>query len=84
MGVHQSKETYSEIKKLLDIPPDEPIFIIRAQDKFSIRAIRYYRDLVRDGTRIKTDPEWKEQVGSVINKFIHWQSNNRNKVKVPD
>ena len=35
MGVHQDKEIYTKIKQLLDIPEDEPIFIIRAQDQFS-------------------------------------------------
>jgi len=86
MGVHQDSETYKKIKQLLDIPPDEPIFIIRAQDKFSVKTIQSYRKKVRDGSIIgaKGLREWYENVGSVINDFINWQRDNRNKVKAPD
>lgn len=86
MGVHQNKEVYTEIKKLLDIPVDEPIFIIRAQDKFSFSIIKNYKNTVIGNIPIgnKKWNEWKEQVESIMDNFINWQRANRDKVKVPD
>lgn len=86
MGVHRGSEVYKQIKQLLDIPLDEPIFIIRAQDKFSVKTIQAYRNKVRDGAIIGAEKlfEWYENVGSVISEFINWQRDNRDKVKVPD
>lgn len=85
MGVHQSKEVYSKVKDLLGIPRDEPIFILRAQDKFSIDGIKRYREIAHDKTIIgEESEEWVENVGSKINDFINWQNLNRDKVKVPD
>lgn len=91
MGVNDTGDihtnpVYNQIKELLGIPLDEPIFILRAQDKFSIKTIQEYRKKVRDG-RIVGDHglhEWFENVGSVINDFINWQRDHRDKVKVPD
>lgn len=88
MSVHRSKEVYSHIKQLLDIPDDEPIFILRAQDKFAIKLLQMYRNLVRDGVKPKNRDskfnDWFENIGSIIVHFVHWQKNNRDKVKVPD
>jgi hypothetical protein len=87
MSVHQEdKRVYETIKKLLDIPEDEPIFIIRAQDRFSVKLIQYYRKMVRDGSKVEVKKlfSWYENVGSVISDFINWQRDNRDKVKVPD
>lgn len=87
MGVHQSDDIYYQIKSILGIPPDEPIFIIRAQDRYSVKTIQSYRKKVRDGTKIEDAEKvfkWYEQVGSIINNFINWQRDNRDKVKVPD
>ena len=88
MGVHQdNSDVYYQIKMILGIPKDEPIFIIRAQDKFSVKIIRYYHDLVRDGVRNipnKGFSEWLSNVESITNNFLNWQRDNRDKVKVPD
>jgi hypothetical protein len=86
MGVHRDSETYNKVKQLLDIPEDEPIFIIRAQDRFSVKTIQSYRKMVRDGSKIGAEKlfSWYEDVGSVISDFINWQRDNRDKVKVPD
>lgn len=86
MGVRQNKEIYSEIKELLDIPIDEPIFIIRAQDKLSIEAITLYRTIVNNSLPIGDEKAltWEAEIGSIRNDFINWQRDNRDKVKVPD
>lgn len=85
-GVHEDNDTYYQIKSLLGIPPDEPIFIIRAQDKFSIEAIKSYLSHVLWGARENRDrvDSWSANVASVINDFMQWQHNNEDKVKVPD
>ena len=86
MGVRQNKEIYSEIKELLDIPIDEPIFIIRAQDKLSIEAITLYRTIVNNSLPIGDEKAltWEAEIGSIRNDFVNWQRDNRDKVKVPD
>lgn len=86
MGVHQDRETYLKIKELLGIPLDEPIFIFRAQDKFSVNVLEYYRELVHDRSEIGREGlhEWEADLGSDTNDFINWQRDNRDKVKVPD
>ena len=86
MGVHQSPEVYQKVKELLDIPIDEPIFIIRAQDQFSIDIIGEYTGLViaRSEIGAKGLGEWVENVSLIGQNFINWQRENRDKVKVPD
>lgn len=86
MGVHQSEEVYSQIKDLLDIPAEEPIFILRAQDKFSLETIADYLYNVVNSTPIgdKNMETWYDNVKSVGQKFLNWQRENRDKVKVPD
>lgn len=86
MGVRQDQGIYSEIKILLDVPVDEPIFIIRAQDKFSVQAITLYRTIVNNSLPIGDENALKmeAEIGSIRNDFINWQRDNRDKVKVPD
>lgn len=86
MGVHNSKEVYDQVKELLGIPTDEPIFVLRAQDLYSSKAITLYKDLVHDGRKIGHEElhEWLSDVGSTENDFLNWQRDNRDKVKEPD
>lgn len=87
MGVKQEDQrVYETIKKLLDIPPDEPIFILRAQDQYSIEGIQSYRSHVMWGVRSRLAQleDWGNQVGSIINDFKNWQRDHKEKVKVPD
>lgn len=81
-------ETMTKVKELLDVPSDEPIFIIRAQDKFSVKALQKYRMTVRDGIRLRENvtefKSWWNEVGRYIDEFVDWQRDNRKKVKVPD
>jgi len=88
MGVRQQDPTvYLTIKELLGVPPDEPIFIQRAQDKFSTDNIVNYRNDVHNGvieTGSETLPEWEAEVGSIISDFRNWQRDNPDNVKAPD
>lgn len=85
MGVHQNRETYLKIKELLGIPADEPIFILRAQDQFSTRTLRYYKEVIYNRTIIgNLSEKWIAEIGSITNDFLNWQRKNRYKVKEPD
>ncbi len=80
MGVHSSQSVYAEVKKLLGIPEDEPIFILRAQDRFSAGAITAYRATVMP----LATSEWDARVNADITEFRNWQRINVERVKVPD
>ncbi len=62
----------------IDIPgieEDEPVFILRAQDKIASAAIEMYRSLaVSHGAPVA------ENLGEEIEKFLNW----RGPVKIPD
>jgi hypothetical protein len=80
---------YSKVKELLGIPNGEPVFILRAQDRFSVPTIQRYA-LFAKGVEPTTevphpfDPEWLSQVDGVIDMFTVWQQQNPEKVKLPD
>lgn len=80
MGVHDTQH-YGEIKRLLNIPEDEPIFIIRAQDNISVSAIDDYMDL---SERPGNDPTFMDDLRKVRNEFADWQIKNSDKVKQAD
>jgi hypothetical protein len=86
MGVHDVANT-SKAKKLLGIPVDEPVFIIRAQDQFSVPALARYRNLADEveeqgGKRPKA--AWFSDLDTTQSDFIRWQAENSDRVKVPD
>jgi hypothetical protein len=80
MGVHDVKN-YPEVKKLLGIPEDEPIFIIRAQDDVSIEAIAKYAGLAE---KAGVNPNFLSGLVDVQLQFGEWRRVNREKVKIPD
>lgn len=62
------------------IPEDEPIFIIRAQDRLAPLAINAYADLlsaagIHEGAR---------DIGEFAYMVKQWQNANKDKVKDPD
>jgi hypothetical protein len=78
MGVDAPEEVYAEIKTLLEIPEDEPIFILRAQDKRSPAVIvAYLHAIGRDAAHI-------QRVTYVLGLFRDWQHKYPGKVKEPD
>ena len=84
MGVHADTDAYTKAKKLLGIPADEPIFIIRAQDVLSIPAIARYDVLARQLVENRPAEKWYEQIGEVMADFTAWQDANPSKVSFPD
>lgn len=80
MGVHDT-EKYATIKALLDIPEDEPIFILRAQDYTAVDAIDHYTKV---NERPGNDASWLDQMRRVKDSFVDWAIKNSDKVKFPD
>lgn len=59
---------------------DEPIFVIRAQDRTSIHTIQQWLQ----GARETLTPEHVTEVRTCIDEFAHWQAVNPARVKAPD
>jgi hypothetical protein len=81
MGVHNI-EHYPEIRRLLEIPPGEPIFIIRAQDDIAVDILNVYTSLqMRPGGY---DERWVQDLKDTVSVFENWQLDNPTKVKRAD
>lgn len=59
------------------IPPDEPVFIVRAQDIYAAQTLGAYKSFVKDD-------DGKAVMLEVMRGFAKWQDDNRGKVKMPD
>lgn len=59
------------------IPEDEPVFLLRGQDRHAPLAVRYYYELLRDDKEV--DPEMVEIVKNWAAVMQSWP-----KKKVPD
>jgi hypothetical protein len=65
---------------LAKVDDDEPIFVLRAQDVSSTRAIRYWLEINR-----ATLPEERiAETEACMRDFDDWQRSNENRVKLPD
>lgn len=86
MGVHDV-EHYAAIRRILEIPAGEPIFIIRAQDRLSVSIIEEYRRHYTQMMLIDHQiPEGRftANLDETISEFIDWQQRNSGYVKFPD
>ena len=80
MGV-QNTTIYPQIKQYLNIPDDEPIFILRAQDILSLPTLRHYTD---QASEEGADPSFLENLRQAGNTFEDWRIKNSGRVKFPD
>jgi hypothetical protein len=83
MGVHKTDE-YGKIKEILDIPIDEPIFILRGQDILAVRTVEGYIDNAREYTKDGITVGWMQNMEFVREEFMDWARSNMDKLKVPD
>lgn len=84
MGVH-NLEVYPEIKQLLGIPDDEPIFILRAKDNAAVDTLFDYRtryDLLHPSSA--GDRDFIDGIDGCIDAFEAWRGENPEMCKVPD
>lgn len=69
-------------KRIIDkagkIPDDEPVFLLRAQDKYAPSTLRHYAQLLEDDGNI----EMAEELRAHARQMIVWQKSV--KVKKPD
>lgn len=61
---------------------DEPIFVLRAQDIFSVMAIGSYVDLLAKFA--PGDYDMEESLVELITEFKTWQRNHISEVRYPD
>lgn len=69
----------------MNLHPDEPIFILRAQDKFAVPKIREWADeIIKDSEA--TEPQFKKALVAhkIADRMELWQALNPDKVKLPD
>lgn len=83
-------DKYPAVKALLEIPEDEPIFILRAQDRLSSGTIRGYIEryaAIPDedyGDGLEDAAGFIDHLGEIETVFTHWQRDNADRVKIPD
>lgn len=96
MSVHDAN--YNEVKRLLGIPEDEPIFILRAQDRFAPQTVEGYAQDVFTCQRKRFQFEeddvskaqflkaraWRQRVDAAADEMYDWQQENEDRVKIPD
>jgi hypothetical protein len=72
---------YSAIKRILEIPEDEPIFIIRGKDKLATESVDDYLALAAARGCNST---FLKDLESVVSDFERFQARNPDVVKLPD
>ena len=70
-----------KIKAILNIPEDEPVFLLRAQDVSSVETLYRYIFLQEVPGN---DPSFLEELRRIRNEFEDWQVKNSDKVKRAD
>jgi len=91
MSVHD-KDAEAKAKALFGIPEDEPIFVLRAQDRLYGPMLAIYEQLyvsairtVRAGAFLDGDEmEFADHVGMCYDEGRRWQKANEDRVKIPD
>lgn len=66
------------VDKARKIPDDEPVFLLRAQDKFAPSTLRFYAKLLEEDGNI----DMAEELRAHARNMIVWQKSV--KVKAPD
>ena len=98
MGVHD-KDAEANVKALFGIPEDEPIFVLRAQDRLFCPMLAVYEQLYISTVRATKaevqsasvqaflndeEMEFADHVGRDYEEGRKWQLRNLNRVKIPD
>jgi hypothetical protein len=62
------------------IPADEPVFVVRAQDRFATDVLRHYRKMVLG----VVDDGMIAELDRHLRIMTQWRNANPDRVKVPD
>lgn len=65
------------------IPEDEPVFVIRAKDAISAMAVSAYKDIRLNQSEPPSE-EFVDHLDDEVSKFVLWQADNPELVKLPD
>ncbi len=71
---------YGEIE-IEGIPADEPVFVLRAQDRLSTPILIRYQNMATVG---ECSDEFIKGIDQAFSNFADWQIENKDKVKTPD
>jgi hypothetical protein len=84
VGVHDAD--YKKVKKLLNVPEDEPIFIVRGQDDLACAIVTRYENMARqiEDPNLKPAAEWYDNMADMINEFANFRNNHPDRIKIPD
>lgn len=63
---------------------NEPVFVIRAQDRLSIAALSAYLNAARLIDESLLSDEQYDEIESIFNSFREWQNDSDNQIKFPD
>lgn len=88
MGV-RDVDKYGEIKDLLGIPSDEPIFIIRGQDMLACPVIETYRTTYNviaktEEVEYEVRRHFSDHLLSVLSEFHRFEVRRPSAMKIPD
>lgn len=85
MSVHDTGKI-TQVKELLGIPADEPIFILRAQDKLTYPTLtRYmnYADAIEDSDE-RPLVDWYTRLANDVSQFAEFAATKPERMKLPD
>jgi len=88
------KPRYEQATQFMNLHPEEPWFYLRAQDKLSVEIVMEYSRLLEreswkarglgDEILARSLSDQSTQVAQSAHKFMDWQEENPDKVKLPD
>jgi hypothetical protein len=70
---------YGKIEMDIIHDPDEPVFVLRARDAFSVLALSEYLSVITDSL---CDDTYCNEVNNRMIQFAEWQKNHY--IKIPD
>jgi hypothetical protein len=62
------------------IPSDEPVFVLRARDLYSVTVLGAYLNSVKEGS----PSEHVQAVENVVADFVQWREQHPDLVRIPD
>ena len=81
MGVHESDEIYAEIKDLLGIPQDEPVFILRGQDRAYTQTLKDYQ---HNAMVVNASEEFLKSLDDCRDEGVEFALQNPERMGTPD
>lgn len=84
MSVHSAD--YKKVKKLLGVPEEEPIFIIRGQDDLGMAIVTRYLNMAQSIESADKMPnqEWLDHMSEIIAEFGQFRIEYPERIKIAD